>query len=69
MEFSAGTVSLEDPNIIEKFFENHIVEEDHIRSYTNHILCLQRAKDIRANQRKCDKAEVENKSCGDYNWI
>ena len=32
-------------------------------------MCLQRAKDIRRNQRKRDKAEVKNKSYEDYDCI
>ncbi|XP_022778599.1 histone chaperone rtt106-like, partial [Stylophora pistillata] len=67
--FSAGTVCLEYPNSIKKFSEKYIFEEDHIRSYVNHLLCLQRAKDIRTNQRKRDKAEVKNKSYEDHDWI
>ena len=68
-EFSVGTVCLEDPNGINKFSDKYIVEEDHLRSYVNHVLCLQRAKDIHTNQRKRDKAEVKNKSYEDYDWI
>ena len=47
---------------------SYVVEEDHVRSYLDHLLCLQRAKDIRTNQRKRDKAEIKNKSHEDYDW-
>ena len=70
IEFSAGTVCLENPNSIKEFSDKYSFEEDHIRSYVNHLLCLQRATDIRVNQRKRDKVDdVENKSYEDYEWI
>ena len=45
------------------------MKTDHLRPYVNHLLCLQRVKDIRVNQRKRDKAGVKNKSYKDYEWI
>ena len=53
-EFSTGNNSTEDPDSIKIFSNTYIVEEDHVRSYLNHLLCLQRAKEIRTNQRKRD---------------
>ena len=69
IEFSGGTVCLEKPNSIKEISDEYIVAEDHIRSYVNHLLFLQRAKDIRINQRKRDEDDVENKSYEDYDWI
>ena len=67
-EFSTGNISTEDPDSMKKIYNTYIVEEDHVRSYLDHLLCLQMAKEICTNRRKRDKAQVKDKLYKDYDW-
>ena len=53
--FHNGSVSLEKPETIERFCNEYIVEEEHVRGYFNHLLTLQRTSTVRQNQRTKDK--------------
>ena len=49
--FHNGSVSLEKPETIERFCNEYVVEEEHVRGYLNHLLTLQRTSTVKQNQR------------------
>ena len=64
--FHNGSVSLEKPETIERFCNEYIVEEEHVRGYLNHLLTLQRTSTVRQNQRTKDKNTRKTKGYEQY---
>jgi hypothetical protein len=69
-EHSLRNIHLADPESIKRLSRTYIVEEDHVKSYLNHLFTLQpeRSKEIRSNQRKRDKDILKSKEYKDYEW-
>ena len=67
LNFHNGSASLEKPETIERFCNEYIVEEEHVRGYLNHLLTLQRTSTVRQNQRTKDKNTQKTKEKL-YDW-
>ena len=67
-QFASGILRADDPESIQAFSRQFVVEEEYVKEYLNHILCLSRVEEIRKKQRSRDKKAQQEKSYDQYNW-
>ena len=67
-QFASGVLRADDPESIQAFSRQFVVEEEYVKEYLNNILCLSRVEEIRKKQRSRDKKAQQEKSYDQYNW-